>query len=159
MFHIASQICAKLSQFVFSTTRNRNRSVMFLSDTQFQTKSGVIEHVCLMLSRAPSLLSDNQPSLLQNTIPIQQPRLYIGTSLSFTQSSALRTFFSANRVARLAAFRHKTRSTATNSAKISRVVAVVGHSASAAAAATTTKRTVFRFAFAFTLHFQLCTLH
>jgi hypothetical protein len=48
---------------------------------------------------------------------------------------------SANLVARLAVLRHKTTFSATKSAQLSRVVAVVGHSASAAAASITKKRT------------------
>jgi hypothetical protein len=64
---------------------------MFLSDTQFQKPSGVIEYLCLMFSRAASPLSDNQPSLLQNTPPIRYTSGVIGNLLSFTQHSALRT--------------------------------------------------------------------
>jgi hypothetical protein len=72
---------------------------MFLSDTQFQKPSGVIEHVCLMLSRAVSLLSNNQPSLLQNTRLIRHPRGVIGGSFIFCLYFQLCTlhFFSPRR--------------------------------------------------------------
>ena len=69
---------------------------MFLSDAKFQKPSGVIEHLCLMLSRAVSLLSDNQPSLLQNLLPVRHPRLGYRTAffeLFCTQPLDLKTVF------------------------------------------------------------------
>jgi hypothetical protein len=65
---------------------------------------------------------------------------------------------SARLVARLAALRHKTTFSATKSAHLSRVVAVVRHSASAAAAATTKSQPISRFAFVFMLHYLLYLL-
>jgi hypothetical protein len=72
---------------------------MFLLDAKFQKPSGVIEHVCLMLSRAVSLLSNNQPSLLQNTRLIRHPRGVIGGSFIFCLYFQLCTlhFFSPRR--------------------------------------------------------------
>jgi hypothetical protein len=54
---------------------------MFLSDTQFQKTSGVTRRCYAVFSRVNSILSDNQPCLLQNTLPIRQLRLYAGLFL------------------------------------------------------------------------------
>jgi hypothetical protein len=51
---------------------------MFLSDTQFQKTSGVTRRCYAVFARVNSILSDNQPCLLQNTLSIRQLRLYAG---------------------------------------------------------------------------------
>ncbi len=130
---------------------------MFLLHNPFQQMSGVIERLHSVSSRAASLLSDNQPSLLQNTPFVRHTSEVIGKFLSFTWNSELstRNCFPANLVARLAASRHKTPISATHPAHSSRVVAAACHSANAAA--TTKSKPVFRFAFVFTHHSYLVT--
>jgi hypothetical protein len=62
-------------------TIEQGTPLTLLLNAQFQHTRGVIEPISLLLSRVVLLPFDNQPNLLQNTLPVQYTGVVIGKFL------------------------------------------------------------------------------
>jgi hypothetical protein len=59
-------------------TIEQGTPLTFLLNAQFQHTRGVTEHISLLLSRVVSIAFDNQPGLLQNTLPVRYTGVVFG---------------------------------------------------------------------------------